>query len=162
MNLGRHQVTFEDETASFIESDDLPEPENGQEFQKKQYRNGRSRNIQRAEVEKAVVRNGGTTGIRKPVKIFMEAKSRNRTSQKPSASLYWKRNPVTDWPCTTWEGCWQTAGAGDRSCRCAGMVCQGTGGVSERGKAYRRKTASLPAVPHRQDVCRRSGNRTGL
>ena len=32
MNLGRHQVTFEDETASFIESDDLPEPENGQEF----------------------------------------------------------------------------------------------------------------------------------
>lgn len=32
MNLGSHQVTFEDEAVSFTEPDDLPEPENGQEF----------------------------------------------------------------------------------------------------------------------------------
>lgn len=32
INLGSHQVTFEDETASFTEPDGLPEPENGQEL----------------------------------------------------------------------------------------------------------------------------------
>ena len=65
-----------------------------------------------AEVEEVVVRNGGTTDTRKPGKIFMEVKNRNRISQKPSASFYWKRNPETDWPCTTWEGCWQMVRGG--------------------------------------------------
>lgn len=114
MNLGRHQVTFEDETASFIESDDLPEPENGQEFSEEAIPEWQEQEYTKSRSGKSRGQNGGTTGIRKPVKIFMEAKSRNRTSQKPSASLYWKRNPVTDWPCTTWEGCWQT-GWGGRS-----------------------------------------------
>ncbi|MFQ9704478.1 MAG: hypothetical protein ACLR0U_25615 [Enterocloster clostridioformis] len=94
----------------------------------------------------------------------MEAKSRNRTSREAFRLFVLEaRNPVTDWPCTTWEGCWQTGWGGEIDPAGAQeWYVKALAAFLKEEKHTEEKQRPYLQYRIRQDVCRRSGNRTGL